>query len=89
MEEKNYCVTRRELLAVIKALRHIHCYVFRRRFTIRTDHSFLKRLLNFKEPRDQMACWLEELSTYANQYTIEHRPATPTGYLGSLADGAS
>jgi transposase InsO family protein len=85
MEERNYCVTRRELLAVIKALRHFHCYVFRRRFTIRTDHSSLKWLLNFKEPRDQMARWLEELSTYANQYTIEHRPGVKHGNADGLS----
>jgi hypothetical protein len=85
MEERNYCVTRRELLAVIKALRHFHCYVFRRRFTIRTDHSSLKWLLNFKEPRDQIARWLEELSTYANQYTIEHRPGVKHGNADGLS----
>jgi hypothetical protein len=85
MEERNNCVTRRELLAVIKALRYFHCYVFRRRFNIRTDHSSLKWLLNFKEPREQMARWLEELSTYANQYTIEHRPGVKHGNADGLS----
>jgi transposase InsO family protein/predicted aspartyl protease len=83
--ERNYCVTRRELLAVVKALRHYHCYLYRRKFTIRTDHSSLRWLLNFRDPKDQLARWMDELSVYANQYEIEHRPGVKHGNADGLS----
>ena len=48
--ERNYCVTRRELLAVIKAFRRFHPYLYGRAFTLRTHHAPLRWLLNFKCP---------------------------------------
>ena len=69
--ESNYCVTRRELLAVIKALRKFHHYLYGRPFTRRTDHAALCWLLNFKCPDGQTARWLQELQQYS--FTVEHR----------------
>ena len=46
--ERRYCVTRRELLAVIEALKHFHPYLYDIPFTIRSDHGSLRWLLNFK-----------------------------------------
>ncbi len=48
--EQNYCVTRTELLAVVKSIKHFHKYVYRHKFMLRTDHSALQSLLNFKDP---------------------------------------
>jgi hypothetical protein len=31
-EERNYCMTRRELLAVVEAFEHFHCYIYGRKF---------------------------------------------------------
>ncbi len=84
-EERNYCVTRRELLAVIKALRHFRPYLYGRDFLIRTDHSSLRWLVSFKEPQDQMARWLHEISQYQGRYTIEHRPGDKHGNADGLS----
>lgn len=46
--ECNYCTTRCELLAIVKAIDHFHPYLYVRKFTIRTDHSSLQWLLNVK-----------------------------------------
>jgi len=35
--EKNYCTTRRELLAVVKAIKHFRPYLYRRTVRLRTD----------------------------------------------------
>jgi len=39
--EKNYCTTRRELLAVVKAVKHFRPYLYERMFRLRTDHASL------------------------------------------------
>lgn len=40
--ERNYCVTRKELLAVVTAIKDFHHYLNGRKFTIHTDHARLK-----------------------------------------------
>ena len=40
--ERRYCVTRKELLAVVKAIKHFHVYLYGRKFLLRTDHSALQ-----------------------------------------------
>lgn len=73
-QERNYCVTRRELLAIVDSVKHFHHYLYGRPVTIRTDHGALRWLLNFKNPEGQMACWLEVLGTY--DLKIVHRSGT-------------
>jgi hypothetical protein len=62
--ERQYCVTRRELLAVVVFTRHFRPFLLGRQFTLRTDHGSLTWLRNFKEPEGQMARWLEQLQEY-------------------------
>ena len=72
--EQRYCVTRRELLALVAAVKHFHHYVYGRNLEVRTDHGALRWLLNFKNPEGQMARWIEVLQTY--DITIKYRPGT-------------
>lgn len=81
--ERRYCVTRRELLAIVNAVKHFHHYVYGRNVIIRSDHSSLKWLLNFKNVEGQLARWLTFLSAY--DFTIQHR----AGRLHSNADALS
>ena len=69
--ERRYCVTRRELLAVVSAVRHFKYYLCGLTFTVRTDHSALQWLMSFKEPEGQVARWIEELQSY--NFAIVHR----------------
>ncbi|GBN31768.1 Retrovirus-related Pol polyprotein from transposon 297 [Araneus ventricosus] len=46
--ERNYCVTRKELLAIVKSIEHFHHYLYGRKFLLRTDHASLRWLLNLK-----------------------------------------
>ena len=69
--QRHYCVTRRELLAIVVFVQNFRHYLLGRKFLIRTDHSSLRWLLNFKNPTDQMARWLEILSQY--DFHIQHR----------------
>ncbi|KAK2899431.1 hypothetical protein Q8A73_012560 [Channa argus] len=81
--ERNYCVTRRELLAVVLAVRHFRPYLLGTRFTLRTDHASLTWLLNFKQPEGQVARWLEILQEY--DFDIQHRPGRQHGNADALS----
>ena len=62
--ERCYCVTRRELLAVVTFTRQFKPYLVGRHFWLRTNHGSLTWLRNFKEPEAQLARWLEQLSEF-------------------------
>ena len=70
--ERRYCVTRKELLAVVVFVQHFRPYLLGRRFTLRTDHGSLTWLSQFKEPEGQLARWLERLQEF--DFEIRHRP---------------
>jgi hypothetical protein len=60
-EEQNYCITRKELLAVVVALRKFNHYLYGQKFLVRTDNAAVSWMKNLKKPTGQIACWLEEL----------------------------
>ena len=61
--ESKYCVSRRELLAVVITIVHFHKYLYGR-LLLRTDHAALKWLLQFKNPEGQVGRWIERLQGY-------------------------
>ena len=70
--EQNYCVTRKELLAVVTFVTQFHTYLPGHTFTLFTDHGLaLTWLYNMNEPEGQVARWLEKLQTY--NFEIVHR----------------
>ena len=52
-------------------------------FRIRCDHQALKWLQTFKNPRGQVARWIEHLSEY--DYVSIHRPGTQHGNADGLS----
>ena len=70
-EERNYCTTKRELLAVIRMMEKFRHYLWGRHFTVRTDHGSLRWLSNFKDSDGMLARWLVRLGQY--DYEIIHR----------------
>ena len=81
--ERKYCVTRKELLAVVNFVKHFKHYLYGRKFIVRTDHGSLQWLLNFKSPEGQMARWLEILGAYTMD--IQHRPGRKHGNADALS----
>ena len=69
--QRNYCATRKELLAIVQFTRQFRHYLLGRRFYVKTDHSSLSWLMAFKNPVGMLARWLEELSQY--DMVIVHR----------------
>ncbi len=72
--EKQYCTTRKELLAVIRAIQNFRPYLYGVPFTLHTDHAALKWLLNFREPEGQIARWIQQLQEF--DCDIQHRPGS-------------
>ena len=81
--ERNYCVTRRELLAVVDFMEKYRHYLYGKKFLVRTDHAALRWLLQKKNPEGQVARWLDKLASF--DYDIEHR----AGKLHGNADALS
>ena len=72
--QRNYCTTKRELLAVVVYTKKFRHYLYGGNFTLRTDHSSLRWLLNFKEADGMMGRWMSHLSELGlTNDMIEHR----------------
>jgi len=70
--EQHYCVTRKELLAVVFFMKQFRQYLLGRPFRVRTDHAALQWLRRTPEPIGQQSRWLEVLEEFTFQ--VEHRP---------------
>jgi len=81
--ERNYCVTRRELLSIVESIKAFHHYLYGRKFLVRTDHASLKWLLFFKDVEGQLARWMEKLQHY--EFEVIYRK----GKFYANADGLS
>ena len=81
--EQNYCVTRKELLAVVHFLGYFKQYLLGRQFLIRTDHAALTWLRHTPDPIGQQARWLERMEEYT--FRIEHRSGTQHGNAYALS----
>ena len=57
-QEKNYCGTRSEMLALVNDMDHFRYYLMGQKDRLRTDNHSLVWLMSFKEPQGQVARWL-------------------------------
>lgn len=81
--ETNYCVTRRELLAIVDSVKVFNHYLLGQKFLIRTDYISLKWLMSFKDTEGQLARWLERLQRY--QFEIIYRKGQSHGNADGLS----
>ena len=81
--EKNYSTTEREALALVEGIKKFQPYLFGCKFTVITDHSSLRWLMDVKDATGLFA----RLSLLLQQYDFEviHRP----GKVHSNADSLS
>ena len=89
--ERQYCVTCRELLAVVTFTKQFKPYLTGHRLLLCTDHGSLTWLRNFKKPEGQLARWLEQLQEFdfeivhcqgkqhVNADTLSHLPCRQNG----------
>ena len=69
--ERNYCATRKKLLAVVAFIIHFRPYLLGHRFQLCTDHAPLQWLYCIKEPEGRVARWLEKLQEF--DFEVTHR----------------
>ena len=81
--ERNYCVTRKELLAVVYFSKLYRQYLLGRSFVLRTDHAALQWLQRTPEPIGQQGRWLERLAEF--DFQIVHRPGRNHGNADALS----
>jgi len=81
--ESNYCVTRKELLAVVYFTKHFRQYLLGRKFIVRTDHAALSWLKRTPELIGQNARWLELLGEF--DFDVQHRPGTRHGNADAMS----
>ena len=83
VSQRKYCVTYRELLAVVVFVKQFRHYLLGRKFKIRTDHASLRWLSKFKDAEGMVGRWITYLSTF--DFDLEHR----RGVLHGNADALS
>ena len=82
-QERNYCVTRRELLAIIVFLKYFRHYLIGRKFLIRSDHAALQWLRRIPQPIGQQARWLELMEEY--EFEVKHRSGSRHGNADAMS----
>src|SRR5882757_4454863 len=80
--ELNYCITRKELAALIFGLKNYRQYLLGR-FVVRTDHATLTYMRTSKDLIGQQARWLDLMEEY--NFEIRHRAGTLHGNADSLS----
>ena len=81
--QKNYSTTKKELLACVTFVQEYSHYLMGKSFQLRSDHSSLQWLMNFRNPTGMLARWMEILGNF--QFQIVYRP----GAQNSAADALS
>ena len=81
--QRNYCTTRRKLLAIVTFVKQFHHYLYGGRFLVRTDHAALYWLLRKKDPEGQMVRWITFIQAY--DLKIQHRPGVRHGNADALS----
>jgi hypothetical protein len=69
--ERSYCVTRREMAALIFGLRHFRQYLLGRHFVVRVDHMALTFYRKSREPTGQQARHLDFIAEF--DFDIQYR----------------
>ncbi|WUR05035.1 endonuclease [Vairimorpha necatrix] len=62
--QKNYSVTDKELLGLVKGIEHFRHYLLGSKFTLRTDHKALIYLWTVKDPTSRILRWALKLAEY-------------------------
>ena len=83
--EQMYCARRRELLAIIRSVKHFNVYLRGPTFLIRTDHASLRFIKTVRDLPAQFFRWIMFLEEYS--YRIEIRKGILHGNADAMSRG--
>jgi hypothetical protein len=72
--EQNYSASEALMITVTWGTTHFRCYLYGKRFTLRTDHAALKYLHTFADSNSRLLRLSLRLSEF--DFVVEHRPGT-------------
>ena len=81
--EQKYCITRKELAAVVFGLKQYWQYLLGRHFLIRSDHVALTYLRSAKELIGQQTRWLDFIEEF--DFELQHRAGNVHGNDDALS----
>ena len=82
--ERNYfSASKKEMLAVVFALKRFHYFVWGRHFTLFSDHKALSFLFSQRDPSPLMVNWIDVILSY--DFEIIHRPGVLNGLPETLS----
>ena len=70
------------MLAFVWPMKYFPCYLFGRKFVVRTDHSALTYLRKFADQNTRLRRWSLKLAEL--HFTIEHRPGKKIPHVYAL-----
>jgi len=79
-----YCMTRRELAAIIFGLKYYGHFILGYEFVLHTDHATLTYLMKTPNPVAQSARYLETIAEY--NFSVQYRPGDSHRNADALVD---
>ena len=70
--ERKYCITKRELLGVVRSVEHFKPYLYGQNFLLRTDNAAVSHMLTLTDANEQIQRWQLFLSQF--KFSTIHRP---------------
>lgn len=84
-QQRNYTTTERECLALILSIEKFRVYVEGAPFTIVTDHSALRWLMNTRDLKGRLARWAMRLQPFISDMSIVHRAGKDMQFPDALS----
>jgi hypothetical protein len=81
--ERSYTASQIEMLTLVWATKYFRCYLYGKKFLVRTDHSALTYLRNFAENNSRLLRWSLKLSEL--DFTVEQRAGSKIPHVDALS----
>jgi transposase InsO family protein len=81
--ESSYSASEVEMLALVWATKYFRCYLYGKKFLVRTDHAALSFLHKFADNNSRLMRWSLRLAEF--EFVVEHTPGTKISHVDALS----
>jgi hypothetical protein len=81
--EQNYSASEAEMYAVTCETRYYRCYLYGKRFILKTDHAALKYMHTFADNNSRLLHWSLKLAEF--NFEVQHRPGKQVRHVDALS----